>query len=461
MLSNISLLFDEKAVVVKYCWECFIFFDGESLEFERYCASHFLSMNSQYYEVMVYRYTTIRAGCCIEYIMRIFERSTELRDYLEGYIEQKSWPSICSDFCCNHASINELDYCRHLHDVHHYNKSICVRREKVCKKRSSSELDKELVADSNPLGLQKRPHKLQKKLSSPSRAGTNDLKITFWRPPTTQQKVMSSVSAKTQHQNQESLKDLAFQAVNYCEYTSETPCTSQGGDNTVLASSDVPELTDTSSERSSPSAVCSISCTVPIDPRILEPSTAILSHSDDGSQQPNERTLNEQLEGLTLGDIESQGITAIKSDSMSNCRSISPPSPPSKELECGLTSNETPVLEESSLAIQSSFDMCTIESKIAAGPASTGPLTRAKAREQAGKILQSHTISPSSTRKAKPYSQEEDQLLKRLMRRPTNIQDVMKKFSVHFPGRSTASLQKRWLLIQPPTRRSTRSRTVR
>ncbi|KAE8380696.1 hypothetical protein BDV26DRAFT_302608 [Aspergillus bertholletiae] len=463
---------------VKYCWECFIFFDRESLEFERHCASHLLSMTSQHYEVMVYRHTTIRAGYCIECMwddkraathrIRAFERSTELRDHLEEHIEQ------------NHASTNELDYRRHLHDVHHYNKSICVRCEKACKKRSSSELDKEFVADSNPLGLQKRPHKLQKKLSSPSRAGTNDLKITFWRPPTTQQKAMSSVSAKTEHRNQESLKDLAFQPVNYCEYTSETSCTSQGGNNTFLSSSDIPELTDTSSVRSSPSAVCSVSCTVPIDPRILEPSTAILSHSDDGSQQPNERILNEQLrshpsaeqpefdppsqvshEDPTLGDIESQGITAIKSDSMANCRSISPPFPPSKELECGLTSNETPVFEKPSLAIQSSFDMCTIESKIAAGPASTGPLTRAKARKQAGKILQSHTISPSSTRKAKPYSQEEDQLLKRLMRRPTNIQDVMKKFSVHFPGRSTASLQKRWLLIQPPTRRSTRSRTIR
>jgi hypothetical protein len=123
----------------------------------------------------------------------------------------------------------------------------------------------------------------------------NNLKITFWRPPTTQQKAMSSVSAKTEHRNQESLKDLAFQAVNYCEYTSETPCTSQGGDNTFLASSDVPELTDTSSVYSSPSVVCSVSCTVLIDPWILEPSTAILSHSDDGSQQHNERTLNEQL----------------------------------------------------------------------------------------------------------------------------------------------------------------------
>jgi hypothetical protein len=166
-------------------------------------------------------------------------------------------------------------------------------------------------------------------------------------------------------------------------------------------------------------------------------------------------------EDLTLGDIESQGITAIKSDSMPNCHSISPPFPPSKELVNGLTSNETPAFEKPSLAIQSSFDMCAIESKIAACPASTGPLTRAKAREQATKILRSHTISLNSIQKAKPYSQEEDLLLKRLMRKPTDIQDVIKKFSVHFPGRSTASLQKRWLLIQPPTRRSTRSRTIR
>lgn len=174
---------------VKYCWECYTFFDGESLEFERHCASHLVSMTSQHYEVMVYRHTTLRAGYCIECMwdykraaarrMRAFERSTELRDHLEEHIEQKSWPSVCSDPLCNHASTNELDYRRHLHDVHHYNKTICVQSKKVSKKRLSSMQDEESTPDRDHCMQLKRPRKQCKKPSVPPSTSTKELKITF------------------------------------------------------------------------------------------------------------------------------------------------------------------------------------------------------------------------------------------------------------------------------------------
>lgn len=332
--------------------------------------------------------------------------------------------------------------------------------------------------DRNLLDQQKHTHKLQKNLSSPSHASTKDLKIIFWRHPTTKPKVMSSLPANTEHEDQECQEDLTCQTTNHCEYINETP--SQNGNTTCSTSSDTPELTDTSNVPPSPFAVNSVPCTVPIDPRILEASTAILCHSDGELEQPNGCGHSEQLESYssverpridipsqmslkdpTLGGIESQGITVLETDNMLSCQSSTSSFSLDKKLERGQTNNELPAVEEPSPAIQSSSNTGTVGSNIGAEFTSTGPLTRGKVREQAAKVLRSHTISQSSIRKAKPYSQEEDQLLKRLMREATTVQDVTKKFSVHFPGRSTASLQKRWLLIQPQSRRSTRSRSTR
>lgn len=52
-----------------------------------------------------------------------------------------------------------------------------------------------------------------------------------------------------------------------------------------------------------------------------------------------------------------------------------------------MTSNEPPTVGELSAAIQSSSNMGTIGGKIGAEFASLGLLTRAKAREQAAKVL--------------------------------------------------------------------------
>ena len=333
--------------------------------------------------------------------------------------------------------------------------------------------------DRNPLDQQKCPRKLRKNLSLPSRASTKDLKIISWRPPTTQSKIMLSLPANVEHGEQECLKDLACQTANHYKYISKTPCRSQDGNATCLTSSDTPELTDTSSVFSSPFAVSSVPCTVPINPQILRASTTILCHSDGGLGHPNEWSLSEQLESYssaerprinfpsqmsyedpTLRGIKSQGVVVLETDNIpNNHQSLTSSFFLGKNLEQGLASNEPPAVEQLSSAIKSSFDMGTIGSKIVAEFASTGPFTRSKAREEASK--RNHTIYQSSIQKAKPYSQKKDQLLKRLMRKATTVQDVTKKFSVYFSGQSTTSLEKHWLLIQPPLQRSTRSRSIR
>ena len=475
---------------VKYCWECFTFHDGRSSEFEEHCATHLPSMTSQHYEVMVYRHTTIRAGYCIECMwddklaascrMRAFDRSNALRAHLEEHIEQKYWPSVCSDPLCNHESMNELDYRRHLHDAHHYNKTICVRPGNRPKKRLYTELGKESVTNGNQLERQKRPRKLQKHLLPPSHANTKDPKIIFWRHPKTQPKAVLPPHANVEDEDQESLKNVTCQTVNHFEYFSETPCARQDDNFACPTSSGVPELTDTPNICASQFAVNPVPCTIPIDPQILEAFNAISYQSDGGLEQPNECSLSGQLEGYstversgtnipsqmshddsTLGGIEAQGIAVLESEDMPNHQYLISSFSLDKKLERGPTCNEPPAVEVPSPAIQGSFNMGTIGSKIGAEFASTRPFTRSKAREKATKVLQSHTIPQRSVQKAKSYSQEEDQLLTKLMKKKTTIQDVTKRFSAHFPGRSAASLQRRWLVIQPPSRRSTRPRPSR
>ncbi|KAH1516708.1 hypothetical protein KXW39_007863 [Aspergillus fumigatus] len=122
--------------------------------------------------LMVLRNTTIRAGYCIECLwddkndavnrMRTFNRSTELRNHLEEHIKHRPWPSKCSG--CSYISTDQQDYRRHLHDVHHYNKAICVPSEKARKKRSSSEIDEEPIGDANPPKRERRPRKQQRNL---------------------------------------------------------------------------------------------------------------------------------------------------------------------------------------------------------------------------------------------------------------------------------------------------------
>lgn len=209
---------------VKYYWECFSFHDAQSSDFEEHCASHLRSMTIQHYEVMVFRNTTVRAGYCIECLwdnkknavarMRSFNRSTDLRNHLEEHISEKSWPSKCSG--CSHISTDQQDYREHLHDVHHYNKAICVPSEKARKKRSFSDIDEGCVGDQDPPKRERRPRKQQKKSSASPHASLKDLKIILWEPPIRQHQAVFPLPAEAAHENGERLTDLAYQAVNHC-----------------------------------------------------------------------------------------------------------------------------------------------------------------------------------------------------------------------------------------------------
>ena len=453
---------------VKYCWECFTFHDGRSSEFEKHCASHLSLLTSQHYKVMVYHHTTICAGYCIECMwdnnkstacrMRAFVRSVDLRRHVEEHIDQKTWPSRCSDPLCGHVSSDEQGYRCHLHDVHHYNKTICVRAEKTNSKRPSSELDEKYVSDGSRQAQQKHPRKLRKTLSSPS--PMKELKTKFWEPPANQKTMaMLSLPTMTKDENQECLKELACQTLNHCDDTHEAPCISQDGYITHSASSNTPELADVLSVCSSSSAISISPNTIPIDPQILEASADIMREPGHETEEPGEKSLRGQVESYYsieqpevappsrishIGPVPEHnkpgGDAALETDGTLVCHTIPPPNSPSEDKELQLTSNELSAVAEWTPSIRSSFDMCISGSEIAL--ASAGPLTRAKAKEQTVNVLRNRTISQKSTRKARPYNQEEDKLLKRLMEKGASFEKVAKAFQEEFPGRSGASLQR-------------------
>lgn len=139
----------------------------------------------------------------------------------------------------------------------------------------------------------------------------------------------------------------------------------------------------------------------------------------------------------------------------------SPQNPLIQEPLRRLTRDKLSAFAELSATTQNSPGVCASGSEIEPGLASARPLTRAKARDHAAKIRQHSTSTHISAQKTRTYSQKEDQLLKDLMRNAGRVEGIAHVFQRRFPDRSTASLRKRWLQIQPRVRWSTRSRLLR
>ncbi|KAI2844070.1 hypothetical protein CBS12448_9977 [Aspergillus niger] len=469
---------------VKYCWECYTCHDGKSCEFEEHCAGHLPSMTSQHYEVIKYRHATIRAGYCIECMwndglsavcrMRAFSRSTDLRNHMEEHLVQKSWPSECPDPSCNHISKEEQDYRRHLHDVHHYHKTICVAPKEAHKKRTSAMLDEKAISDRTQSMQHKHPRKRRKNAPDSPPRGSKELKINFWKPSTMPTEPMFETAM--QDIMQERPQELAWQIEN-CQ---STIALGEGRNSAVVPSVtlDTPDLTDDSSTCSSPSAVCSTFSAVDIDPQLLKLSQPVLSQQNEKIDQPDACTHLEQEEPqVGIEQLEIEGLHQMTDNMMEQeltGEDVTLPSMDIMPIE-QTSSSLTKLYEESASylnlsasisqveaapLVQGDSSVCPAESRTVEDLGPTGPITRAKAREQAAKSCQKPTDLYSLRRKALPYSREEDELLNLLMRELAAFDAVTPAFQKRFPNRSASSLRKRWSLIQPSSRRSTRSRIL-
>ncbi|KAI9045863.1 uncharacterized protein KD926_007166 [Aspergillus affinis] len=470
---------------VKYCWECYTFHNAETAAFEEHCAGHLSSMTSQHYEVMVYRHTTIRAGYCIECMwnnglsaahrMRAFDRSTELRSHVDEHIDLKAWPSECPDPSCSHHATGEQDYRRHLHDVHHYHKTICVQSEKAHKKRSFSIPEEEYTRGESQLVQAERPRKRRKNPSTSSPTGKKELKIAFWEPPTMPANTTSTVLAlkKNEYQGRP-------QALDWHTGNRQSTIVSDGSQNIYSAlpiSSDPPGLTDDTCAHSIRSTDSSTHGEVPIDPRLLETSPPLSYQVDDASKRPStygpwerveDHVGTEQPEINTVRQVTpaiscqketyGQSVAAPETDNISI--ELAPPSPTTPSKNPGLRSYGTTPIVETVPTLESTSSMHVGESKMEEAVNPTGPITRARARKQAAKARQKSTKSHKSSQKVLPYSEKEDDFLRTLMRELATIDAVTLAFQERFPYRSEVSLRKRWSIIRPLSRRSTRSRPL-
>ncbi|KAB8242334.1 hypothetical protein BDV35DRAFT_396899 [Aspergillus flavus] len=250
---------------IKYCWECFTFHDGTSDDFEQHCRGHLPSMTSQHYG------DEAKPAACR---MSAFKKNTELKEHLEGHIQSKRWPSECVDPSCSHTAADEVDYRRHLRDVHHYQRNICVRPETTCKKRSSSALDESSTSDRKQPMEVKRPCKRQKAGSKPSH-GIKGLTFINWGPPTARLRAMSPAQVRKKDQDNQ-CPSINLHAV------------SQDGHSARSASLDLPGLIDDTSTCSSYSAVPPAMSAIPIDPQILQSPPGLCANQckDMGSTVP-------------------------------------------------------------------------------------------------------------------------------------------------------------------------------
>ncbi|UDD61264.1 hypothetical protein AFCA_008643 [Aspergillus flavus] len=206
--------------------------------------------------------------------MSAFKKNTELKEHLEGHIQSKRWPSECVDPSCSHTAADEVDYRRHLRDVHHYQRNICVRPETTCKKRSSSALDESSTSDRKQPMEVKRPCKRQKAGSKPSH-GIKELTFINWGPPTARLRAMSPAQVRKKDQDNQ-CPSINLHAV------------SQDGHSARSASLDLPGLIDDTSTCSSYSAVPPAMSAIPIDPQILQSPPGLCANQckDMGSTVP-------------------------------------------------------------------------------------------------------------------------------------------------------------------------------
>jgi hypothetical protein len=428
-------------------------------------------MSSQHYGVIVYRHTIIRAGYCIECLwdeakpaacrMSAFKKNDDLKEHLECHIQSKRWPSECVDPSCSHTAAGEVDYRRHLRDVHHYQRNICVRPGTTCKKRSSSALDESSTSDRKQSMEVKRPCKRQKAGSKPS-CSVKGLTFVNWKPPTTR------VRAKGPAQVRKKDQDNQCPSINL-------HAVSQDGHSARSASLDPPGLIDDTSTCSSYSAAPPAIGAIPIDPQILQSSPwlvaqPVLGDGQHGTCDPGEygdsHCANEPAESdvshqtplanPTQREIDCQEAANLGADNITT-----EPTTSSTRLsrpDAAPTTYESRPANDSFHMVQQSANINTIQSE---GKAVnfTRPITRARTRALT-RASQRTTDLRTSSGKARTYSQEEDALLKSLMEKWGTLELAVPRFQKSFPNRSAISLQKRWLLMRSSPRRSTRSRPI-
>lgn len=174
----------------------------------------------------------------------------------------------------DHVSSDEQDYCRHLYNIHCYNKSIWLVTVKETKKKlSPCKLSGDLEIQSNGGSKQGYYSKYQKILSAP--AMLNKLKINLWKRPIekyTKATLLRPVTANLsidlflevyiQKTDSLTIRNTTVETFSehYNDYNDFTP---------FYSDCNMPELTDTLRTSLEPSPTNGSPTIIPIDPQIL------------------------------------------------------------------------------------------------------------------------------------------------------------------------------------------------
>ena len=219
-------------------------------------------------------------------------------------------------------------------------------------------------------------------------------------------KPILSVPAQKEDEDQESLKNMVWQAVNYCQSLNLSGI-SQNCQTAQSATFGTSDLTDSLNSRSSPSITSSTFGTVSIDLRILETPTALLYQPVEKTEQPSvynpeiymeNNNTTEQLKDntplqklfadLAQKNIDSQDMAVPETDNITiKYTPLSPISLNAKPAP-SLTNYELKPIDKADYTIQSFSDMYIIKDRIKKAVELTGPITKTKTKKLAAKAFQ-------------------------------------------------------------------------
>lgn len=112
---------------LRYCYECMSWLPEKN--WRDHCTQHLECWDNRHCEVIIYRHTVIRPGycpCCLwdqtlapEQRMKPWSHSASLRGHIERiHLQRAKWPSTTPICGCSVLFESEIEFRRHLHDVH-------------------------------------------------------------------------------------------------------------------------------------------------------------------------------------------------------------------------------------------------------------------------------------------------------------------------------------------------------
>ena len=123
---------------LRYCYECMSWLQEDN--WHDHSSQHLQCWDNLHSEVIIYRHTVIRPGycpCCLwdqtldsKKRMKFWLHSAGLRRHIERrHIQKMKWPSTKPICGCSGSFVSEIEFRRHLHDVHGLTNAIWRRPE--------------------------------------------------------------------------------------------------------------------------------------------------------------------------------------------------------------------------------------------------------------------------------------------------------------------------------------------